>query len=597
MKLKFLSYKLLWVIIGIPLVSYLILKPSFNLSLFGDDWEQLYFMYLEFDVRHSFSRFDIKSYLGPYNFSYAYLGILNNFFGLNSAAYFYTSFILRALATISIYLLVNFISKEKLAGFLASILFIFSVAGLETTDWVFNMNTYLGIFLFNLSLILYLKIRSITKLDISAIVSIALFIFLFTSSLIIVSTRLHGAVPFIILMDLGLVLLFEKKIPNIYFFLRISLPVLILLLAMHIGAFGHLGSGGFTDRLKLGFDTAQALLQKGEYLFLFFLPGLIGHIALPDHITGLYLEKLPFSITTIIYLTALSAVIFLTVNTPKLSKIKKNLSLLSFFIFTFIWTLLVFLVHKLNPNIGPDKFFSILIGGEALFLVGYLSFILKAQYSNLSFTLLFSFLYLISFSLIYWLFSPAVFFETTSRYLIMGAVGFAIFFATLLSFLIKAVKPNLMVVPLLILLSWLFANFWASHQYLTFLEINRNSKTAVSIWKSLTDSITNLDTENPTVFFFTTDNPFSLHWNVVFGFPSHMGLTYKVPNLNNTPLPVTDYPTLLAYVRDGSPQKMNGRPIKPIPLDHVYAYHLSGDKLFSQTDLIREKIKQDLKIP
>ena len=125
---------------------------------------------------------------------------------------------------------------------------------------------------------------------------------------------------------------------------------------------------------------------------------------------------------------------------------------------------------------------------------------------------------------------------------------------------------------------------------------SRNSVLANKLWKDLTASLTDLDTTNQTVFFFTTDNPYTLHWNLGFGFPPHMGLTYKIPDWNITPVPVTDYPTLLAYVKDGSPQKMNGRPIVPVPINHVYAYQLIGDQLISRTDIIRKKIQEDLQI-
>lgn len=594
MKLKLFSYQSLWILIGIPLLTYLILKSSFNLSLFGDDWEQLYFMWLEFEVRHSYNWFDVKSYLGPYNFSYFYLGLLNHFFGLNSFAYFFTSYLLRILATISIYLLIKFISKEKMAGFLASLIFIFSISGLETTDWVFNMNTYLGIFLFNLSVIFYLKIRSASKLFIPSII---FFILLFFLSLIVVATRVHGAVPFIILLDLVLIFLFEKKKLNIKFLLRILLPISLIFIAIKIGAFGHVGSGGFTDRLKLGYETASGLIAKGEYTFLLNLPGLIGHIALPDYIINSFVTKIGLSKASLIYLSISIVLLFLSLKNLKYSKIKQNIYLLNLIIFTSIWFVLIFMIYKSNPILSPPKYFSILIGGETVFMMGWLFLILKNKFPHISFTIVFSLLWLTAFSLIYWLFNPAVFFETASRYLIMGAVGYAIFLGSFVSFLIKTLKPNLKVIPLFVLLLWLYINFMAVQQYLSFLKANRNSKLANSIWKSLKDSITNLDTENPTIFYFTTDNPYSLHWNVVFGFPSHMGLTYKIPNLDNTPLPVSDYKTLVLYVKDGSPQKMNGRPIKPIPLDHTYAYHLSGDKLISQTDLIREQIKKDLQEP
>lgn len=589
-KYSLYSKQFLWIVIGIPLLSYLVLKPTFNLSLFGDDWEQLYNMWLEFEVRHSYRWLDIKSYLGPYNFSYSYLGILNNFFGLNSAAYFYTSYFFRVLSTISIYLLVKFLTKDKMAGFLSSLIFIFSIAGLETTDWVFNLNTYIGIFLFNLSLICYLTSRS------AVIFPNRYFLFfipLLAATFMVVSTRMHGAIPFIILIDLILTFMLDKQKSKYTFIIRLIIPFIILFIMMRIGSFGHLGSGGFTDRLKLGMETAISLLQKGQYIFLFFLPGLIGNIVLPDSFAFSYVGSVSLRFASISFILISGLLSFLTLKIVYGKKIL-NIQFFTFLGFSIIWSTVLFLLHKFNPILPPAQFFSIFVGGEIFFTIGWLFFILKKDFPLISFGMAFSFFWLIAFSLIYWVFNPAVFFETTSRYLIMGAVGFAIFFGIFVSFLIKKNHHNLLAIPLVVLISWLIINFSASRQYLTFLTTNRNSELAGSIWNSLTSSLTDLDTKNPTVFFLTSDNPYSLHWNMVFGFPPHMGLTYKIPDWNIAPVPVSDYPTLYAYVKDGSPQKMHGRPIKPVPIDHVYAFHLTGNQLINQTRLIREKLKTDL---
>lgn len=587
---KLLTKQFIWIIIGIPLLSYLALRQSFNLSLFGDDWEQLYFMWLEFDVRHSLQRFDIKSYLGPYQFSYIYLDILNYFFGFNSAAYFYTSYFCRILTTISIYFLVKFLTKEKLAAFLSSLVFIFSTAGLETTDWVFNLNTYIGIVSFNFAVIFYLKMRSSAK---SLNSNLLFFSFLLTFTFFAVSTRMHGAIPFIILIDLVLTFILDKQKLNRKLILRIIIPVLILFFMINIGAFGKVGSGGFTDRFKLGLETASSLLQKGDYLFLFYLPGLIGRITLPDSFTASFVEMVGLRFASINFILIS---LILSFTTSKILDPKRNFSrkFLIFFGVTFAWSGFLYLLHKSYLTVAGHQFFSILVGGELLFLIGWLFIVLLKKYATTSIVMIFALLWLIAFSLIYWVFNPAVFFETTSRYLIMGAVGFAIFLGVFINFLLKRVHHNFAIIPLALLLFFLSINYFASYNYLAFLEKNRNSKLATSIWNSLTTNVTDLDIHNPTVFFLTSENPYSLHWNLVFGFPSHMGLTYKVPKLDNTPLPVSDYPTLLAYVKDGSPQKMNGRPIAPIPLDHVYAFHLNGDKLINQTKLIREKLKTDL---
>lgn len=592
MRLKSFRFQLIWILVGIPLLSYLILKPTFNLSLTGDDWQALYITWLDFDVRKAHSWFDLKAYLGPYNFSYYYLGILNNIFKENVSLYFYNSFFFRVLCTISIYFLTKYLTKSYLAGFLSSLIFILSVAGLETTNWVFNMNSYLGAFFFNFALIIFLKIRSSVKVIWSQYLIFAL---LLSVSFIVVSTRMHGAVPFILVLEFLLLLFIEKRKINLNFFLRITSPVVILLALIHLGVFGRVEQGGFTDRLNLGFNTAVSLIQQGEKIFLLYFPGIIGHVALPDFLYSSSTSLLGLRLSVFIYTFVILFLGLLTTTEGKLNKAKINPGFIILLLFSLFWIIITKLTFNLSlTKIAPDQVLSIIFGGQVLFFMPWLFFYLRIRHPQMAITAIFSWFYILSFTLIYWLFGPNVFIETTSRYLISAAIGFAIFWGAFLSFLIRNINPGLIGVALALLLLWLFINNNATSRYFTALERDRNAQLAKSIRQSLVESIGNLDIGNPSVFYFTSDNPYSLYWNLIFGFPPHMGLIYKIPNPDNTPLPETNYQTLLLYVKDGSPQKMNGRPIKPIPLDHVYAYHLTGDKLIPQTELIREKIKKDL---
>lgn len=590
--LKLLKFKWVWIIIGIPLLSYLVLKPTFNLSLYGDDWQALYYTWLEFDVRKAYNWFDIRSYFGPYNFSYFYLGVLNNLFGQNIYLYFYNSLFFRILCTISIYFLTEYLTKQKLSAFLASLFFILLTTGLETTDWVFNMNTYLGVFFFNFAIIYFFKIRSLDRI---VLVHYLIFILLLIAGLTVVSTRMHGAIPFLIIVDIILTFFIEKKKFTFNFLLRTIVPVLVLLALISFGVFGKVESGGFTDRLKLGFNNASTLVQSGEKIFLLFFPGIIGHVVLPDSFYLASTSQFGLHLSTFIF-TAISILIAILATLGRIGKpLKTNLWLISLVTFDVLWIGLTKLLYDLSPTkTPPAQTLAIIAGGQFLFFIPWLAAYLRRKNTNVAVSLIFAWFYMLAFTIIYWLFNPNVFIETTGRYLISAGIGFSILFGTLFSYLVKNTNFRIIGLACFLLVILLVTNTIATNKYLSLLETNRNAKLANSIWQSLTDSINDLDINNPTIFFFTSDNPYSLHWNLVFGFPPHMGFTYKIANPNNTSLPETDYKRLLDFVKDGSPMKMHGREVKPVPIDHIYAYYLSGMQLTNQTDLTRKRILQDL---
>ena len=123
MNLKSQKFTLIWLFIGIPLLYFFLFKRTFNLALYGDDWLQLYNLWLSFDIQKTLSFFDIRSYLGAYWPQYFFLGLIRHFFGYEAPAYFALSLILRILASISLFFLVKKVSDSKLAGFFATLIF------------------------------------------------------------------------------------------------------------------------------------------------------------------------------------------------------------------------------------------------------------------------------------------------------------------------------------------------------------------------------------------------------------------------------------------------------------------------------------------
>ena len=136
----------------VVLVNLFLFLPSFQLALFGDDWLTLwrYSIYLGPKASGGWNHFTylFTSY-GPQDIL---MGLLQKVFGYQSIYYYLTSFILRLLAAFSLYPLIMYLTKNKLSAYFSITFFLVTTIGIETTNWVFNMPSYISIVFLNMKL-------------------------------------------------------------------------------------------------------------------------------------------------------------------------------------------------------------------------------------------------------------------------------------------------------------------------------------------------------------------------------------------------------------------------------------------------------------
>lgn len=609
MQTKSINKKILiWLFVVLPLIGVFLFRKSFDLGLYGDDWQHLYILWREFFVYKTKSFFDIRSYLNPYFPESLYLGIISHFWGYYPPAYFISSFITRVFANIALYFFSYELTKTKFAAFLTTLIFLFSAAGLQTTDWVFNMNTYAGLGLLAIASTIYLKIR---KLKTFKSWHYPLFLVTFTLALATVPTRMHGAVPFIILTDLFLTFFVgRQKIKfDKYLIARLLLAVFIFVTLIHFKSFGE---GSFTtDRLSSASQTFQLYDKQGFFAIWFYFLGILGHLILPDtvYINNLSGVILSTSIISII----LGIFVLLSIFKPK------NLKLyLPIIIFNSAWALvLTWLaiidpnpIIPLNPYLPSAVLFSIALGGQFIFWSIWISMLTRKISPYLSNTLIISLIWIITLSITYWLFTPNYIIETTGRYMTMGTAGFSIWLAAITTLILSntffkkaALATNRLIgiltsqIFILILLFGVIINIYTSQSYFSSLAVMRNRHLTDRVWNTLTTSVPKLDPEAPSVFYFTTNNPLALYEALTFGFFMRAGLSYQIPDESKTPLPSTNYQELLAYVHDGTPlQKVHGRKAGPVPLSRIYAFDYRNGELTNITEIVRHQLIEDLKI-
>lgn len=109
----------------ITLISFLTLSPVFHIGLYGDDWLAIfrYVVHVSPQANEGWNLFTY--YLTPYGSQDIIMGLLYSNFGSNGFYFEITSYIFRLIAAFSLYPIVFYLTKNKLATFF-SMLFFFS---------------------------------------------------------------------------------------------------------------------------------------------------------------------------------------------------------------------------------------------------------------------------------------------------------------------------------------------------------------------------------------------------------------------------------------------------------------------------------------
>lgn len=496
-------------------VSLFTLSPTFNLALFGDDWLS-FWRYLQYLGPSSSGQWNHLSYfLTSYGPQDIVMGLLQKVYGYHSFNYQLTSYILRLIASLSIYPVAWYLTKNKLASFLAVLFLSVTTIGLETTNWVFNMPSYIAINFLNLFFYLYL--RSKDEHSIKLLVTSAL---LFSLAIVFQPIRMHGILPFIVVMELFW--LFQKP----------------------------------------------SSIQVKQFLFrigLFFSISLIIFLTLSKSPVAPTLGVSNEIITTLLKLINEGTINFL---------LKPLKTIGSIFI-------------PLSSNYNQQLFI-----GSAAVLVWILLIIKSRKDQKTQTALFFSFTWLISSFLISWLRFPELILNSTHRYLIVSAVGIALFLASIANVSKSQASMRIIysVVTTLILL-----NIISTRAYLKEQEQTHSIAVSNKIWASIPYIEEMGKSSKPLVFYFEDDgsNAIILRDVVTFGFPPHMALLYGITEENRTPIPMSNWRQVESAVIDGKSFAAYSHPLEPISPDRVYAFHLQGDdNLIDITDKVRSKLKE-----
>lgn len=567
----------------IPLLIIIFLSifaffPSFHLALFGDDWLAIY-RYLHFfgpDSKEGTNYFTY--FVGGYGAYEITTGTLYTLFGPESNIYYIISYIFRLIAAFSVWPIVFYLSRSKLAAFYASLFLSITTIGLETTDWVFNLTSYLTIA--SLSLFLFFFIKSRENLRIMYFVIAAVFFYL---AHIFAPVRMTGLLPFTIFLE---IFLNFKSFNIILAFKRLFAISIIFGFITMFGAYVEKTetSGTLLDRATQianeGFNNMSILLQGGRTDFLFYPVMTVGRLIIPYSVKP-QIPTLFFGL--IIFLGTL------TLNIPNGKKI-----IFSTILGIGVWSAISWILYLINRStLSFQDTISLAIGGYFLIIGTILMIYYKNQLISTTF---FLGIFWTVFSFIFpWVRAPETLHPTEHRYLIPSSIGIAIFFASIigLGYRIKN-RVNLF----LLVISFVIINTIATRSF--FIDVVENShgaKVMNKIWSSFPYIPEIGQTEKPLVFYFdSTPSKQSLkHHSLTFGFPFRIALKYRIlDEQTRLPMVSNNWSDIISAVSDGNSLARSGYPKEKVPIENIYAFYLTdGNNLINITEETRDRLRKE----
>ncbi len=197
------------IILGLATLMLLVwwtVRQSLKLALIGDDWLLLYTIRMVFEIRKSLTFTDPRAILCTYCPPNYFLSIIKYFWGYQPFYYYLVSLITRFIAAVGVSVVTYVFTKRWMAAFIAGSLMAVSYIGIQTTDWVFNFNHYLGIAAVAVFLIRY----RLTKNHFS-LINLLLHCLAFAAAVIVSPPRMHGLFPLIMGLKFCRILNESKK--------------------------------------------------------------------------------------------------------------------------------------------------------------------------------------------------------------------------------------------------------------------------------------------------------------------------------------------------------------------------------------------------
>lgn len=582
---KVLNFSTPILFIIVIIISSLVLYPVLNLALFGDDWLTLWRYEYLLGPRSSGEWSHITYFYSLYGPQDILFGLLQKLFKFQSEYYHIISYTCRLLAAFSIFPLAFYLTKNKLASFFAVLFFAITPIGFDTTNWVFNMPSYLSITCLNIFLFLFLKSRQENRyLFLSGV-------FYFLAN-ILAPIRMSGALLIITLVE-GFNLLLNRSTKILKkTILRLTFIILITLIVIKTGSLGT--TGGWNENIVQGVTTLKQEFSNRRSDFLSYPFITLGSMIIPDNL----LKSNPQIIRKselILTLLLPSLIIFTLIITlfNKFIVLGPIGSIVPVFLSAVLLNLIIMLLHIENTTTfsGGRNIILLIIGGYTI-IVSIFTIFKYFKKQNISQAIFLSLLLILLTFFVAWWRSPTTIYETTHRYLIISAAGISLLLATFIA-LGQTLKARVVLFSLATLI--LCLHIFSTRLYIEKLTKYHGKELSNKIWSDIPYYKELAENDDLHIFYFTSTPESSpiLHNVITFGFDPHMALLYNRREWNVVAMDNLEEVRLA--VKDGSSFKRFGLVMKPVPIDRVYAFHLqSATELINKTEEIRNQLRQSI---
>lgn len=563
---------LVWLSI-LALISY---GPSLGLSLYGDDWLVIgkYFANTGSDRTLAYKIQQV--YVTNYGPQFVVTGNLYSIFGENPLPYFVISLVLRILSAYALFWFVKRISSINLAITVAT-LYSVAAGGAETTDWVYNMTSYLAIsfLLFGLGFFVVRKTYG------EGVKSWILMILGYMTAIIRTFILPFVAMSFVFADQL--LNRRQSLIRSVLIAFSALLPFLLVKYIFPGMGFQNVNSTQISDGLKQSLD----LLKQSKFDFLLMPFIYIGEISFPFGISEL--GQLGFSIFPFIKFVLIGGLVGLFGTLMfRLSGTKLNKSVIGAYL-TLVALKVFEMVQKNGIIVEFSNFVWAYIGITLSLIVVknlYLAFRRRRVREVTYYMTLI--LFVASFFFGWW-------YDLTHvpvvhlRYFILPTIGVMMMWGVLLFPKSELKKVKIILAGLLV-----FINIVSVRSYFDTSLKSRQSEISNSLYKQLKDEVPYISQRDASVFYFENMPPLMFEQLFRFGFGYHMQLFYTLPfNEQNFPYGVSKIEDLKAAVTDPNFVGRTAGSKEITSIRNVYAFRLEGDRIVNVTNRVREHLENE----
>lgn len=567
----------LWGILLALGIGYLVLRPSFNLALTGDDYLGLWRYNYYINGLGGEKITNLTYFFTDYGPMDTLTAVIYNYFGFRHQIYYIICFLLRVLASLSFLWPVYKLTQNRWASLGAAGFFLITTTGLEATDWSFNMPSYASIAILNTWIGYFLVTRISNNLLVWGLAAL-----LFVVAIIVQPVRMVFLPVFVIGLEIYWLISGFNLGRLVKALIRIGIYIALTAMIFKYTQIGGAVSARGLDTIAKNYGQVIKYVQEKNFRVLLTPVSQIGTMILPNNFMYQRLEVWGFARTfrrVVIpaYLGLLLGLVLLKVS---------RWGLVGGLIFGAGWAGYLwreFMAPMKNP-LQPFELLTYLIGGYFLISISLWWWRLKKE-GHMRLNLVIALLLMVGGFGVAWLRNPGTVFEITGRYLVVPGAGLAWLTAILLA------SKRLALVVLFGLLFGLHAR--TSYRYLFHLSEVRGIELTDRLRNSVKGSKDFGNPKIPIVYYFEGDNPEILHHAFIFGWPVIATFRFNFTGPWYTIAPTDKWEEVVsAYVDGKALTRFMPDPMTTVKLENVFAYRLENRQLIDVTKEKREVLKK-----